>query len=201
MRSRWLSIILVTCFAFSLNSCGSAGPTREKDGSHSPHTSSMQPAVTGTQPSGRRGVVPRIGDSAGAVPASNLGGERFRVTAAGLWLVWKRSEAEHSHVCGERGGTRRTPIRRQALMVGMNPVPGPRMGKENFLYCRYFLTGASEGIFQHFSLTREDNNHIRVSGLEQGKWAEVTLNFTRNAAQMTGASRHLRKASAWMTSS
>src|SRR5215203_128151 len=29
-----------------------------------------------------------------------------------------------------------------ATMVGMNPVPGPKMGKVNYLYCRYLLKGA-----------------------------------------------------------
>ena len=67
-----------------------------------------------------------------------------------------------------------------ALMTGINPVPGPRMGKVNQLYLRYFLRGGSEATFQHFSLTSEDNNHIRVSGLAEGRWAEVTLNFTRD---------------------
>src|SRR5262245_690768 len=48
-----------------------------------------------------------------------------------------------------------------AVMTGMNPVPGPRMGRENGLYVRYFLEGGTEAIFQHFNLTREDNWHIK----------------------------------------
>jgi hypothetical protein len=81
-----------------------------------------------------------------------------------------------------------------ALMTGINPVPGPRMGKVNQLYLRYFLRGGTEATFQHFrgppkrkksafgdpSLTSEDNNHIRVWGLTEGKWSELTLNFTRD---------------------
>src|SRR5262245_45582392 len=74
-----------------------------------------------------------------------------------------------------------------ALMTGINPVPGPMMGKVNKMYCRYFLKGGSEATFQHFSLTRNDNNHIRVSGLTEGTWAEVTLNFTRDAARNDGS--------------
>jgi len=66
-----------------------------------------------------------------------------------------------------------------ALMTGINPVPGPRMGEVNQLYLRYFLRGDTEAAFQHFSLTGEDNNHIGVSGLSEGQWSEVTLNFTR----------------------
>lgn len=73
-----------------------------------------------------------------------------------------------------------------ALMTGINPVPGPCMGKVNYLYCRYFLRGGTEATFQHFSLSSEDNNHIRVSGLTEGKWSEVTLNFTRDARRNDG---------------
>ena len=58
-----------------------------------------------------------------------------------------------------------------AVMTGINPVPGPRMGKVNQLWLRYHLTGGSEATFQHFSLTREDNWHIRATGLETGRWA------------------------------
>src|SRR5688572_25293678 len=74
-----------------------------------------------------------------------------------------------------------------ALMTGINPVPGPRMGKENHLYLRYYLKGGTEATFQHFSLTREDNNHIVVSDLTEGKWAELTLNFTREARRNDGS--------------
>jgi hypothetical protein len=75
-----------------------------------------------------------------------------------------------------------------AIMTGINPVPGPRMGKENGLFLRYFLKGGSDATFQHFSLTREDNWHIKVSGLVTGKWSEVTLNFTRDARRNDGSS-------------
>jgi hypothetical protein len=37
------------------------------------------------------------------------------------------------------------------IMTGINPVPGPMMGKENSLYLRYKLTGATEATFQHYS--------------------------------------------------
>jgi hypothetical protein len=73
-----------------------------------------------------------------------------------------------------------------ALMTGINPVPGPCMGKVNSLYCRYFLRGATEATFQHFSLSSNDNNHIRVSGLTEGKWSEVTLNFSRDGRRNDG---------------
>ncbi len=74
-----------------------------------------------------------------------------------------------------------------ALMTGINPVPGPRMGKVNKLYLRYYLKGATEATFQYFSLTREDNNHVRVTGLTEGKWSELTVNFTRDARRNDGS--------------
>jgi hypothetical protein len=73
-----------------------------------------------------------------------------------------------------------------ALKTGMNPVPGPMMGKVNQLYLRYYLTGTTDAIFQHYSLSSNDNNHIRVSDLDEGKWSEVTLNFTADAARNDG---------------
>ena len=43
------------------------------------------------------------------------------------------------------------------------------MGRENGLFLRYFLAGGTEAIFQHFSLTTEDNWHIHASGLATGE--------------------------------
>jgi hypothetical protein len=74
-----------------------------------------------------------------------------------------------------------------AVMTGVNPVPGPRMGKVNHLFVRYRLEGGTEAAFQHFSLTREDNWNIRVSGLDEGRWSELTLNFTRDAQRNDGS--------------
>jgi hypothetical protein len=74
----------------------------------------------------------------------------------------------------------------RVLKTGMNPVPGPRMGKVNELYLRYSITGTTEALFQYFSLTSNDNNHIRVSGLSEGKWSDVTLNFTADAQRNDG---------------
>jgi hypothetical protein len=73
------------------------------------------------------------------------------------------------------------------VMTGINLVPGPRMGKVNQLFLRYYLRGATEATFQYFSLTREDNQHIRVTGLAEGKWSELTLNFTRDARRNDGS--------------
>jgi hypothetical protein len=75
------------------------------------------------------------------------------------------------------------------VMTGINPVPGPRMGRENHLFLRYFLRGATNATFQHFSLTREDNQHINVSGLAEGQWTELDLNFTRDARRNDGSAQ------------
>lgn len=74
-----------------------------------------------------------------------------------------------------------------ALMTGINPVPGPRMGQINKLYLRYYLAGASEATFQYFSLSREDNCHLRVAGLTEHAWSEVTVNFTRDSLRNDGS--------------
>jgi len=80
-----------------------------------------------------------------------------------------------------------------ALMTGCNPVPGPRMGAANYMYCRYYITGGDKATFQHYSLSRGDNNHIHVSGLTEGKWSELTLNFTRDARRNDGSKEAFRK--------
>ncbi len=91
-------------------------------------------------------------------------------------------------------GVKEQPYRNfSALMTGINPVPGPMMGRLNKMYCRYYLKGGTEATFQHFSLSVEDNNHIRVSGLTEGKWSELTLNFTRDAARNDGSSQAFQK--------
>lgn len=80
-----------------------------------------------------------------------------------------------------------------ARMTGINPVPGPCMGEVNHMYCRYFITGTDQARFQHYSLTRSDNNFINVSGLKEGVWSEVTLNFTRDARRNDGSEEAFKK--------
>jgi hypothetical protein len=83
-----------------------------------------------------------------------------------------------------------------AIMTGINPVPGPRMGKVNKLYLRYRLSGSTDATFQHFSLssndnidlTDMDNRHIRLSGLKEGVWRTCYLDFTKNARRNDGTS-------------
>ncbi len=73
-----------------------------------------------------------------------------------------------------------------AVMTGINPVPGPRMGTENGLYLRYRLQGTNSATFQYFSLSSEDNNRVRVTGLSNRQWAELTVNFSRDAQRNDG---------------
>ena len=50
-------------------------------------------------------------------------------------------------------GVKEKPYRNfSALMTGINPVPGPMMGRLNKMYCRYYLKGGTQATFQHFSL-------------------------------------------------
>jgi hypothetical protein len=80
-----------------------------------------------------------------------------------------------------------------AIMSGINPVPGPRMGKENGLFLRYYLVGGTEATFQHFSLTSEDNWHIDATELVTGKWSSATLNFTRDAQRNDRSGRRFQE--------
>lgn len=76
-----------------------------------------------------------------------------------------------------------------AIMGGINPVPGPRMGKENWLYLRYFLKGGTDATLQHFSLTAEDNWHVDVTGLTNNVWADLAVSFTANAKRNDGSTK------------
>jgi len=74
-----------------------------------------------------------------------------------------------------------------AHQAGINPVPGPRMGKVNKLYLRYRLSGTDTAQLQHFNLSKEDNHHMVVAGLTQGKWSEATLDFTARSRRNDGS--------------
>jgi hypothetical protein len=74
-----------------------------------------------------------------------------------------------------------------ALMAGVNPVPGPRMGKQNWLFLRYFLKGGADATLQHFSLTSEDNWHVNLTGLTNGHWSDLAVNFTAHARRNDGS--------------
>jgi len=72
------------------------------------------------------------------------------------------------------------------LMTGINPVPGPCMGKVNGMTLRYHLRGATEATFQHYSLSSNDNNHVRVTGLTQDAWSDLTVHFSRDGRRNDG---------------
>ena len=67
--------------------------------------------------------------------------------------------------------------------VMFNPVPGPPMSGNTRLSFRYRLTGADSLRVQLFSLTKNDNRHLVLSGLPQGTWQDA-------AADMTAARRN-----------
>jgi hypothetical protein len=95
---------------------------------------------------------------------------------------------------GNTGARRAEPFRKYPMKyVGCNPVPGPRMGAVNKMYCRYRLWGTDKAQFQHYSLSVSDNCNIRVSGLTQDKWSEVTLNFTRDSRRNDGSPGAFKK--------
>ena len=73
-----------------------------------------------------------------------------------------------------------------ALMTGINPVPGPCMGKVNGMTLRYLIKGGTEATFQHYSLSSNDNNHVRVSGLTERVWSDVTVHFSRDGRRNDG---------------
>jgi hypothetical protein len=67
-----------------------------------------------------------------------------------------------------------------AVMTGINPVPGPRMGKVN-------KTGTSRMTVQIFDFTDQDNRHLHLTKLQQGSWQTLYLDFTRDAKRNDGS--------------
>jgi len=103
----------------------------------------------------------------------------------------KRNIPKYSgNTAARRGAPRGTYA---AMVTGMNPVPGPRMGTLNRLYLRYYLKGTDTARFQHYSLSVSDNCNIRVSGLTQGRWAETVLNFTEDSRRNDGSPGAFKK--------
>ncbi|HUW82481.1 MAG TPA: hypothetical protein VMZ31_06735 [Phycisphaerae bacterium] len=77
--------------------------------------------------------------------------------------------------------------------VGINPVPGPRMGEVNKVYFRYYVEGTTDAQVQHFNLSENDNHHIRVSGLTEGGWSQATPNFTADSKRNDGSPGAMKK--------
>jgi hypothetical protein len=77
------------------------------------------------------------------------------------------------------------------IVTGIKPVPGPRMGKENWLYLRYFLRSSSDATVQHFSFTTGDNWHVNLTGLTNNSWADLAVNFTAHARRNNGSAQPL----------
>jgi hypothetical protein len=62
--------------------------------------------------------------------------------------------------------------------VIFNPVPGPPMGKATRLSFRYHLTGTDSLRLQIYTLSKGYHRQLNVKGLEQGRWAEATVDMT-----------------------
>ena len=63
--------------------------------------------------------------------------------------------------------------------VIFNPVPGPPVGKATRLSFRYHLTGANWLRLQIYSLSKGYHRNLTVVFLEQGRWAEATVDMTQ----------------------
>jgi inosine-uridine nucleoside N-ribohydrolase len=63
--------------------------------------------------------------------------------------------------------------------VIFNPVPGPPMGGHTRLAFRYHLTGTDALRFQIYTLSKGYHRQLSVKGLEQGRWAEATVDLTQ----------------------
>jgi hypothetical protein len=64
--------------------------------------------------------------------------------------------------------------------------PDRVVGAHTKLRFRYHLSGASEMTVQLFDVTDQDNRHIHVKGLEQGRWQWAILDFTRDSTRNDG---------------
>jgi hypothetical protein len=64
--------------------------------------------------------------------------------------------------------------------------PTRPVGAHTKLRIRYYLTGTSRMTVQIFDLTDQDNRHIHLTGLKQGSWQTLYLDFTRDAKRNDG---------------
>ncbi|MBN8249713.1 MAG: hypothetical protein J0L84_20015, partial [Verrucomicrobia bacterium] len=74
-----------------------------------------------------------------------------------------------------------------AAMIVLPIAPPRPVGPETRLRFRYHLTGASAMTVQIFDATVQDNRHIRLENLEQGRWVMTELDFTRDARRNDGS--------------
>jgi hypothetical protein len=68
------------------------------------------------------------------------------------------------------------------------PISPPRpVGSQTRLRFRYHITGASTMTVQIFDATVQDNRHMRLENLEQGSWATMELDLTRDSRRNDGS--------------
>ena len=63
--------------------------------------------------------------------------------------------------------------------VIFNPVPGPPMGPRTRLSFRYWLQGTDRLRVQLYSLSNGYHRNLTLTGLEQGKWQDGTVDMTQ----------------------
>jgi hypothetical protein len=63
--------------------------------------------------------------------------------------------------------------------VIFNPVPGPPMGPKTRLSFRFWLQGTDRLRVQLYSLSNGYHRNLVLTGLEQGKWQDATVDMTQ----------------------
>ncbi|MBX3731057.1 MAG: hypothetical protein KF791_00535 [Verrucomicrobiae bacterium] len=74
-----------------------------------------------------------------------------------------------------------------AAMIVLPIAPPHPVGADTRLRFRHHLTGASAITVQIFDATVQDNRHIRLETLEQGRWVTTELDFTRDSRRNDGS--------------
>lgn len=132
-------------------------------------------------------VVQQAGPRPGMFPgriwaACDFEGNRERVAWAGQTVrdnikVYPGNSRSLKAVPGsaEKGG-----------ILSVSPVYRPRMGKNNSVYFRYYLTGTDKIRLDLFNWTTGQVHRTVIEGLERNKWAEATADFS-SAKSVNGA--------------
>jgi hypothetical protein len=71
--------------------------------------------------------------------------------------------------------------------IRLQIAPPRLVGARTKVRFRYHLTGASGMTVQIFDLTDNDNRHVRLKGLEQGKWRWAIVDFTGDGRRNDGS--------------
>lgn len=93
-----------------------------------------------------------------------------------------------SSSAGGRGRSARAVPRRERPGVFVSlPIQPPRpVGSQTVLRFRYHLTGADTLIVQIFDATVQDNRHVLLEGIRQGRWTPMEIDFSRDSHRNDG---------------